>query len=592
MRLAGLVALGVVAGSCAYYNTFYLARRYYDRATDGKPYEVGRTGAAQSQNYSKSIDYSKKLLANYPTSKWVDDAYLMWAKSLIGRDDPLQTITMLQGFSGDFPKSELKAEAEFYLGLAYRNARRYPQAITSFDEFLLLAPKHELVPYAYYERSLALSAMKRYGESAQSAGQVLEMGGKHQLHDRALRQRAEARFQQGDHVGARADFHQISLKASSDEERFTLFMREVDCLESGRLYEEELSVLRRELASTPPPPPVQPGQLPQAGADHYGKLLMRIGTAELLAGRPQEALREYEAVIKDYPKSALSAEAQYRMGFAYETGTDDFPRALEEYGKVKEQFGTSAFSTLAQQRADNLQRIEQYRKGTGADSLEKKAEAAFLTAELYLFQLNKPDRALEEYAKVSHDYAGNPAAGRAMNAQGWVLSRKLDRKTAADSMWWDVVHHYPGTEAQLAARDYLEMEGHVVDESLIVPPAPPAPPVDSTAVDSTKLAPALAAPPATVPAIGAGAFGPPDSARVGRFGPGGEPRPSLMDPSAPGYPGAYPPGAQYDSTGRVIDPRLAPQPAPVPRDTTLVAPRDSTPAAPADTTKKRKADDK
>lgn len=584
MRLAALVALGVVAGSCAYYNTFYLARRYYDRATDGKPYEVGRQGSAQSQNYSKAIDYSKKLLANYPGSKWVDDAYLMWAKSLIGRDDPLQTVTMLQGFAGDFPKSELKAEAEFYLGLAYRQARRYPQAIASFDEFLLLAPKHELAPYAYYERSLALSAMKRYGESAQSAGQVLEMGGKHGLHDRALRQRAEARYQQGDFVGARADFHQIGLKAATDEERFQFFMREVDCLESGREFEPELSLLRRELSGTPPPPPVQPGQLPQAGADHYGKLMMRIGTAELLAGRPQEALREYAAVIADYPKSALSAEAQYRMGFAYETGADDFPRALEEYGKVKEQFGTSAFSTLAQQRADNLQRIEQYRKGTGADSLDKKAEAGFLTAELYLFQLDKPERALEEYAKVSHDYAGNPAAGRAMNAQGWVLSRKLDRKASADSMWWEVVHHYPATEAQLAARDYLEMDGHVVPESLIVPPAPPVPPVDTT-----KVAPALVAPPPTVPAIGAGAFGPPDSARVGRFGPGGEPRPDLMNPSAPGYPGAHPPGALYDSTGRVIDPRLAPV---TPRDTLPAAPRDTGTTAPADTTKNRKVEDK
>ena len=567
------MALAVVAGSCAYYNTFYLARRYYDRATDGKPYEVGRTGSAQTQNYSKAIDYSKKLLANYPGSKWVDDAYLMWAKSLIGRDDPLQTITMLQGFSGDFPKSELKAEAEFYLGLAYRSARRYPQAIASFDEFLLQAPKHELVPYAYYERSLALSSMKRYGESAESAGHVLELGGKHQLHDRALRQRAEARFQQGDYDGARADFHEIGLNAANDEERFQFFMREVDCLESGRQFDMELNMLRRELASTPPPPPVQPGQLPQAGADHYGKLMMRIGTAELLAGRPQDAMREYAGVIKDYPKSALSAEAQYRMGFTYETGTDDFPRALEEYGRVKEQFGTSAFSTLAQQRADNLQRIEQYRKGTGADSLEKKAEAAFLTAELYLFQLDKPERALEEYGKVSHDYAGNPVAGRAINAEGWVLSRKLDRKASADSAWWEVVHHYPGTEAQLAARDYLELEGHAVPESLIVPPAPPAP-----AVDTTKIEPALAAPPATVPAIGAGAFGPPDSAHAGRFGPGGAPHPDLMHPSAPAYP-----GVQYDSTGRVIDPRVPPQMPPPPRDTTAAAPPDST---------KRKADDK
>lgn len=56
-----LVTLAATAGSCAYYNTFYLARRYYDRATDGQPYEVGRTAASQVQNYTKAIDYSKKV---------------------------------------------------------------------------------------------------------------------------------------------------------------------------------------------------------------------------------------------------------------------------------------------------------------------------------------------------------------------------------------------------------------------------------------------------------------------------------------------------------------------------------------------------
>jgi len=555
-----LAALGAAAGSCAYYNTFYLARKYYDRATEGRPYEVGRTTATQVQNYTKAIDYSRKVLATYPKSKWVDDAYLMWAKSLIGRDDPLQTINMLQEFATDFPKSDLKAEAEFFLGLAYRNARRYPQAIASFDEFLALAPKHPLVPYAHYERSLTLSAMQRHGDAAASASRVLEAFSKHLLYDRALRQRAEARFQQGDWDGARADYAAIGARAVSDEERFQLLLRQVDCLESARRFDEELELLRGELSHTPPPPTLQPGQLPQAGSDHYGRLRMRIGTARLLAGHVDEALEEYAAVLEDYPKTALSAEAQYRIGFAHETGRDDFKRALEEYGKVKEQFGASSFTALAQQRADNLSRIEQFRTGTGADSLEKKAEAAFLTAELYLFQLGRPERALEEYGKVATEYAGTAVAGRALNAQGWVLSRKLDRPAAADSLFWKVVRDYPATEAQLAARDYLEMAGHQVPESLIVAPAPPP-------ADTTRTEPPLAGPPATVPPIGSGAFAPADSARR-PLRPRDELRPGMREPGGP-RPGAFPPAPPGDTTGarrdslarRPDSPGVAPPPA-------------------------------
>jgi hypothetical protein len=41
-------------------------------------------------------------MAQYPKSKWVDDAYLMWAKALLGKDDPIQTVNMLQDFGTRF----------------------------------------------------------------------------------------------------------------------------------------------------------------------------------------------------------------------------------------------------------------------------------------------------------------------------------------------------------------------------------------------------------------------------------------------------------------------------------------------------------
>ncbi|MCC6649565.1 MAG: tetratricopeptide repeat protein [Candidatus Eisenbacteria bacterium] len=486
-----MLTLVTLASSCAYYNTFFLARRYYFKATNGAPYELERQPGASVQNYARSIDYSKKVLGQYSKSKWVDDAYLMWAKNLIGRDDPLQTVTMLQNYASQFPKSELKPEAEFYLGLAYRNARKYGPAVAAFDNFLTQVNKHPLLPYAHYERSRALMSMQRYSEAAEAAGQVLARWPKHLLADRALRQRAEARLQQGDYAGAREDFRTIGRRAITDNDRFDFFMREVDCLESAREYDQQLALLRNELSHTPPPAPVQQGQLPAAGSDKFGRLTMRVGTAHLLAGRFDEAVAEYRKVLVDYPKTAIAAEAQYRIGYAYETVADDFDRAGQEYALVKEQFGMSNFTQQAQTRADDLGRIVQYRKGSGADSLERKAEAGFLTAERFLFQLNRPDRAIEEYASVVSEYPKTAAAGRALNAQAWVLRRKLDRSAAADSLLWRVIREYPATEAQIAARDYLEGAGHTVPESLIQYPVPKAPVVDTAQV----LTPIPATPP-------------------------------------------------------------------------------------------------
>ncbi len=575
-----LLALAAFASSCAYYNTFFLARRYYSKATNGQPYELERAGGGTVQHYTRSIDYSKKVIGQYSKSKWVDDAYLMWAKNLIGREDPLQTINMLRNFSDQFPKSELRAEAEFYLGLAYRNARKYTLAVNAFDNFIGQTNKHPLLPYAHYERSRALMSLQRYAEAADAAGEVLKRWPKHLLADRALRQRAEARLQQGDWLAAREDFKTIGRRAVSDADRFDFFMREADCLESAREFDQALALLRNELSHTPPPPAPVPGQLPPAGSDHFGRLTMRAGTVLVLSGKFDAGIAEYRKVLQDYPKTAIAAEAQYRIGYAYEAIADDFERAQQEYALVKDQFGVSNFTTQAQARSDDLVRIAQFRRGGGADSLEKVAEAGFLVAERFLFQLNKPERAIEEYARVVADYPKTAVAGRALNAQAWVLRRKLDSPGRADSLNWRVVHEYPATEAQLAARDYLEAEGHVVPDSLIKMPVPKAP----AAIDSAIAAPLTPVPANTPPlGFGPGAMSHEDSlawqrtrARMGptpgdttmmndmrrmypgdpRFGPGGVGRDSLGRPVYPGMPrgglppGTVPPGVTPDSTRR------------------------------------------
>ena len=538
---ASLLLLAATLSSCAYYNTFYLARRYYMRATDGQPYEVDREGGGQRVNYNKAADYSKKVLGVHPKSKWVDDAWLMWARTLVGTDDPLKAVAMLQEFETRFPESELRADAEFFLGLSYRAARKYESAVDHFDNFLAQAPRHELVPYAWYERAKAMLALARPQEAAESAGQIIDKFPKHVLVDRALRQRAEARYQQRDWAGARADFRSIGVRALTDDDRFRYLLREVDCLESNRQYDEARAVLRDARSHEPAPPPVPQaqrvgvitagGQQQQQqpviatvapGQDRYGRLTLRMGGVELLAGRVKEAVEYFQAVIQDYPRTQLAAEAQYRIGYAHETGADDFARARVEYQKVKEQTGQSQFAQQAQARLDNLDRIERFRTASGADSVERKAESRFLTAEHYLFNLERPERALAEYQAIADSSPSKAVIARALNAQAWLLSRKMDRRAAGDSLFWKVVREYPGTEAQLAARDYLESEGQTVPAALIVPPKEPVKPL-------LDLGDSLSRPPRTTPALGA--------------------RPPLNDPTRVGP--ASRAGAMADSMRRV-----------------------------------------
>ena len=481
--LAGLAALALVAGSCAYYNTFYLARKYYDIAAIRQPYLVDRPQNVDTQNFNKSIDYAKKILGLYPKSKWVDDAYLLWARSLLGKDDPGQAVNMLQDFDVRYPNSPIRNEAKFYLGVAYRQNRKYKDAARTLEEFLAQAPRHALAPYAYLERARALSSSQEYAAAAAAASHLIERWPKSALKPQARNVRAEANFKNLDYAAAREDFRALGSEATTDEDRMTFLMREADCLEAAKSYAEEMTLLRGALSHeappfmrpepTPPPvagapnPPVDTSPPPQQAQvnDRYARLMVRIGTVYTLTGKVSEAVAAYHGVVRDFPRTPVAAEAQYRIGYAYETAADDFEKARTEYGRVRD-IANSSFVTQAAQRLSNLDRIAKFRSTT-RDTVEAKAEAGFLLAEQYLFQINKPERALEEYRKLEQQFAGTPWSAKAIVAQAWVMSRKLDRKAEADSLFWLAVRQHPATDAQLAARDYLEMEGAQVPADLI-----------------------------------------------------------------------------------------------------------------------------
>ena len=532
-RLVLLLALSALATSCAYYNTFYLARKAYFKATNGLPYVVDQPVASAGQDFTKAIDLSKKVLANYPKSKWVDDAYLLWARSLLGREDPRETVNMLQDFAGRFPESKRRSEALFYLGVGCRQSHREAEAEVALGQFLTLEPKGELAPYAWLERARALTALDRDSAAAYCAGMVLERFPRSKLAPRALAARAEALLQSGEYARARTDFQALGLNARDDEERLGFLLREADCLEAAHDYATVIALLKEALGHERPPvvveaaanptggPGAGPGTSvvpyqPTPGGDRYGRILMRIGTAHLMAERQKDALDAYHEVARLYPRSPLSAEAQYRIGYTFETAGDDFEQARSEYARVKDEFANSSFAVQAQSRLANLDRVMQFRTA-GGDTLQKRAEAGFMLAELYLFQLRKPERALEEYQKVATQFAGTPWAAKALTGKAWVLSRRLARQAEADSLLWVVVREYPATESQLAARDYLEQAGIAVPDSLIqLPKEPPPPPADTT-----RLTP----PPAGSMPLGGAAPG--DSLRAGRPGGPGSLRPAL-----------------------------------------------------------------
>ena len=73
--IAGLFLLS----SCAYYNTFFNAKKYF-REANKLPLVKGRSSSEANKKYNKAIKKCGIIITDYKNSKYVDDAVFMLGK--------------------------------------------------------------------------------------------------------------------------------------------------------------------------------------------------------------------------------------------------------------------------------------------------------------------------------------------------------------------------------------------------------------------------------------------------------------------------------------------------------------------------------
>ncbi|RMF57303.1 MAG: hypothetical protein D6746_11295, partial [Bacteroidetes bacterium] len=123
----------------AYYNTFYNARKAYERGVkslerDNVPVDRTRylpvfsdpDRAPRSQDFADAIKKSADVLRDHPTSKWADDALLLIGKSYfyqqnyVGAEQKFREVIDLG--------SDLEDEARFWLARTLIASQAYDEA--------------------------------------------------------------------------------------------------------------------------------------------------------------------------------------------------------------------------------------------------------------------------------------------------------------------------------------------------------------------------------------------------------------------------------------------------------------------------------
>jgi TolA-binding protein len=433
-----------LSGGCAYFNTYYSAKRNFDAAERLYDNPEDRANAQQIVLYDKAIASAAKLVAKYPKSKWVDDAVLLTGRALYAKGEDEKARQTFTELADKFPDSPFLDQGLYYTAETYRRQHKWDTAEVFYDSLRRTFPKSKLLTLTTMRDAQVELAQFRPRNAVILLRSVdLDKIPKRSIYEwhHAL---ADAYFAIPAYDTAYTEYGWVAQDSRTPDSYHQAMLRMGDCLEGAR----EFGLAAQHYhdyegqAHTP---------------EYRDQATIRRASAMAAAGHVNEGLTILQNIVNDKTRVNLAPQALYQIGFIQETVGEDTKSARATYTHVSELYKNSPYALQALQRIQNLDKMDALRAAAASDTSgrESAAEAAFAVAERYLVDSGRPERALQEYAKVEHDYAKTRTAPKASFAAGWIYYRKLQHKEAADSVWKHVVAEYPETPYGQAASALL-----------------------------------------------------------------------------------------------------------------------------------------
>lgn len=433
-----LLACLLTLSGCAYFNTFYHAKRYYGQARKAQESAAtGKPSGNASDLYKKSIDKCQKVIEKYPGSKWQDDAHLLLAKAYYGRGDYLSAENTLEQFTTKFADSELYPEAMDWKGRTAYAKEDYEDARETWKKLLSRFPKYENREGVEFQMAESLWKDDRDDEAEPALGAYLKAypGGEHagqarlalgQLYqDQKRYQEATRAFSEvADRAQSQQDRRQAQLflgesleSQGRDDDALDLYERLALSLDpdvfTTRMSSEDLALMeenrrlaaeqarqdslatltqlgvssdttkatttteqqQQALANTVNPSQAKKRNPADPRDQQLAQVLLREGRVRARLGQPWDAMEVFKQVLREWPRTPYAAEAQYRIGYTYEVNLEDFDQAQRAYGEVAKE-GVSVFRDDAARRAKNLSTVKNLLATASADTAFQARAAA------------------------------------------------------------------------------------------------------------------------------------------------------------------------------------------------------------------------
>lgn len=449
--------------TCIYFNTFYNIRKSFGAAEKSRK-EAGRdkAGGGEVKQYNDAIAKASRVLERHPTSSYVDDALYIIGTSYYYLGEYSKATRKFKELFANYPQSEYVPRSRLLMAKAKLKLNEEAEAVVIFEEIFQKEKNKEMKAEAARSLGEYYFENRDYEKSNTYFMALVDSLGNQNERLNALIYVADGYFDMFSLQSAIDDYN-TALKQDPDTlQYYHIMFRLAECdIYLSRITEgiEKLS----ELADN------------EVYYDSLAPIRLKMAEGYEWEGDFNSAIDTYERIITENPRRDPAAIAYYRLGLIYQYDYENLSKARAYYQKSREERSNSPVAEDATRRASKLALLEQYTQSgqvnPEADStqeidlqrLDELSQNEFLLAELFYFDLEKPDSAINTYKVLLDRYPTSRYAPRALMSMAHIYQDEFNDTTGADSLLRLVLKRYPHYDEAEDVINMLGLAGTVAD---------------------------------------------------------------------------------------------------------------------------------
>ena len=377
------VSIFIFFNGCAYFNTFYNAKVYYQDAEKIRIQKEGESIPISAiDKYGKVIEKCKKVLKDHPDSKYVSNAHLLMAKARFFRGDYTLALEDLKRV-GDIKKRKIIEEAQYWEALCNWKIGKSNLATNQLESLLKISKSNTIKSKCY----LSLSEIYREFSETEKMVSYLNQAAKFSS-DRAEKALIYGRL-------AEIAFNKEDFQASLEGYRNLIsYSLSKDKIEDANL--QILKIMRLTKDYNAAEKKVKSLLLDEKFKGIAGDLELELVQLYRAQGNSEEIESRLNTIVNRYQKTSVSAEAYYQLGQIYSSTLWDLSKAKEYFSLVSKESSKSIFVPMANSRISAIDTYNDIKKDLETHQSLKKIENEFDDSTKTNVSVVLPDKTVPE----------------------------------------------------------------------------------------------------------------------------------------------------------------------------------------------------